>query len=215
MAAQQLKSCLYFGTFNPIHSGHLMIAQAVLNQFSPEIQRIVFIPAGLSPHRNQEEDLADAQHRLNMVQRAIASNPAFTACDYEIQKPTMSYTVETVEALIQQHKVQAPVPMIIGSDALTHLNSWHRASDLAKQVCFLQMQRPGTPFISEIQLGGQTVKLNTQAIEMPMLSLSSSWIREQVRRAQGDCPDRNYQRLRTFLPEPVRQYIQDNGLYRV
>jgi nicotinate-nucleotide adenylyltransferase len=202
------RACLYFGTFNPIHTGHLMIAQAVLNQAQLGIERVYFIPSGLSPHRSHENDLAEALHRLKMVRLATASNPRFYVLDDEVYKKTPSYTVETVEKLVEQGLVATPVPIIIGSDALARLKTWHRPKDLAQLVCFLQMPRPGVAFVTELQTDGHQLSLNTQTIDMPMLSLSSSWIRESIRQNGGNCSG-----LRYFLPEPVRQYIQENRLY--
>jgi nicotinate-nucleotide adenylyltransferase len=206
MQGARTVSCLYFGTFNPIHAGHLMIAEAVLNQFGPSLglERICFIPAGVPPHRYQEQDLADAKHRLNMVRLATARHPRFWVLQDEIGKAGPSYTVETIESLLARGLVQAPVPMIIGSDALTRLSTWHRPEDLAELVCFLQMPRPGTEPVQHLQINGQTLPLRTHAIEMPTLSLSSSWVREQARQGKS---------LRYFVPEPVREYIRDNGLY--
>jgi len=203
-----LRPCLYFGTFNPIHSGHLMIAQAVLNQTQLNVNRIFFVPAGSPPHRNHEADLADAMQRLEMVRLATSANPSFLVLEDEIYKQSNSYTIETVEELLKQGVVEPPVPLIIGSDALANLNTWHRAESLVKLVRFLQMPRPGLPFVTEMQAAGNSVSLNTQAIEMPMLSLSSSWIRGFLQQNKGDCTG-----LRYFVPEPVRSYIQDNGLY--
>ena len=205
------KGCLYFGTFNPIHTGHLMIAQAVLNQFAKRLgfNHVLWIPAGNPPHRSQDNDLAEAQHRFNMVERAVASNPAFWVSDYEVKKQTPSYTVETVEALMEASGLKPPIPMIIGSDALKHLSTWHRPERLVELVCFLQMPRPGARPVSSVVLDSQTLDLMPHLIEMPMLSLSSSWIRAQIQQAQGNC-----QGLRYWLPEPVREYIQDNALYK-
>lgn len=201
------RHCLYFGTFNPIHTGHLMIAQAVLNQAPLGVNRVLFLPAGSPPHRNGENDLASAQHRLTMARLAVAGNPAFSVSDVEVRKPGKSYTVETIEMLIAEG-MEAPVPVIIGSDALSKLETWRRPADLAKQVCFLQMQRPGIPFVTTLKYGTSLLTLNTQAIEMPELALSSSWVRAWVKQNRGNCAG-----LRYFLPETVRMYIQDNGLY--
>jgi nicotinate-nucleotide adenylyltransferase len=186
-----------------------MIAQAVLNQVPLGINRIYFIPAGNPPHRNHETDLAPATQRLEMVHRATLSNPAFWVLENEIWKQSASYTVETIEKLLKQGLVQLPVPMIIGSDALANLGTWHRAEDLAQQVCFLQMPRPGTQFVTNITVNGKNIPVNTQAINMPMLSLSSSWVREFIRQGQD-----NDSGLRYFVPEGVREYIRDNRLYR-
>lgn len=213
------QSCLYFGTFNPVHSGHLMIAQAALHQFSDKLglERIVFIPAGNPPHRHHESDLLEARHRCNMVKLATASHPAFRVSDIELKsaqaEARKTYTIDTLRQLIQQGSVQAPVPMIIGSDALAKLASWREPEALIESVCFLQAPRPGTPGVDSIQIDGRTVRLNTRLIVMPMLSISSSWVRE-ILQEQYSAGVPASEALRYFLPEPVRRYIQDNALYR-
>lgn len=204
-------TCLYFGTFNPVHTGHLMIAQAVLRQFSntdASIKTVTFIPAGSPPHRHHELDLLDAGHRLRMVQLATASNPSFRVSDVEIQRNERSYTVETLRQLMNQGKIQAPAPMIIGSDALASLATWREPDALIDLACFLQAPRPGVDWVDSIELNGRTIPLNTRRIDMPMLALSSSWVRDNLRNPAHP-PDG----LRYFLAEPVRRYIQDNRLY--
>jgi nicotinate-nucleotide adenylyltransferase len=201
--------CYYFGTFNPIHSGHLMIAQAALCQYGAELgfQGVAFIPSGNPPHREHESDMLPARHRLNMVRLATASNPAFRVSDIELCRSGRSYTIETLRLLMGQGVAQAPVPMIIGADALAGLATWHEPLALAETACFLQAPRPGYPFVSAVHIHGREIPLNTCEIEMPPLSISSTWIRDRLRGDPSGCA-----RLRYFLPEPVRQYIRDNGL---
>jgi nicotinate-nucleotide adenylyltransferase len=203
-------TCFYFGTFNPIHAGHLMIAQAALCQYGESlgVQGITFIPAGNPPHREHESDMMPARHRLNMVRLATASNPAFRVSDIELCRSGRSYTMDTLRFLLEQGIAQAPIPMIIGADALAGLATWHEPQALAETACFLQAPRPGHPFVGAIQVNGQEITLNTREIEMPPLSISSTWIRARLRENPPGC-----ERLRYFLPEPVRQYIRDNRLY--
>src|SRR5262249_30909823 len=148
---------------------------------------ILWIPAGNPPHRDGDNDLAPARHRFKMVELAIASHPSFGISNYEAVKQSPCYTVATVDALIQQIGLTPPIPMIIGSDALKNLPSWYAPERLAELVCFLQIPRPESDLISTIQLNGKNMTLNTQAVQMPMLSLSSSWIRAQIQKVQGDC----------------------------
>lgn len=208
MSAPELGSCLYFGTFNPIHAGHLMIAQSVLNQFGEalELQSVTFIPAGIPPHRNQS--LASPIDRLNMVKLATQDDAAFQVCELETHKATPCYTIETIQFLISEKGFKKPIPMIIGSDALLNLVSWRQPEVLIEQVCFLQMSRPGTSFVNSITLGGQNVVLNTHAITMPTFAISSSWVRSEIYKHQ------NAQSLRYFVPESVCGYIDEQGLYR-
>jgi nicotinate-nucleotide adenylyltransferase len=217
MAHVTANTCLYFGTFNPIHSGHLMIAQAALRQFLKPLglNTVAFIPAGNPPHRHHEEDLLDAWRRYKMVELAIASNPAFTVLDIELQRAERndttkrSYTIDTLQYLIQHQGLKTPAPMIIGADALAGLASWHKPEELIQAVHFLQAPRPGHPWVESITIQDQPFPIITSHIEMPALSLSSSWIRSQLRTGTTSATA-----LRYFLPEPVRQYIHANQLYK-
>jgi nicotinate-nucleotide adenylyltransferase len=204
-------TCLYFGTFNPIHTGHLMIAQVVLCQFADSLglRSVTFIPAGDPPHRFHEEDLLDARRRFKMVTLATAANPAFIVSDIELQRPGRSYTIDTLEHLIQHSGLKPPIPMIIGADALAGLANWHRPEALIETVRFLQAPRPGYDWVERIRIQNRDLPLTTSHIDMPALSLSSSWIRSQCQRQTA-----SLDALRYFLPEPVRRYIQDNQLYR-
>jgi nicotinate-nucleotide adenylyltransferase len=219
-------SCLYFGTFNPIHTGHLMIAQAVMNRFAESLglREVVFIPAGVPPHRRHENDLLDARRRLRMVSLATADHPAFRVDDIELRQSgtgsapddAPGYTVDTLRRLHEAGKIRFPVPLIIGADALAGLATWREPEALVDMARFLQAPRPGCGPVYRITLpsgepGGESriLPLNTHQIDMPPLALSSSWIRQQLKEG-GE----SVSRLRYFLPEPVRRYIRDNRLYR-
>jgi nicotinate-nucleotide adenylyltransferase len=201
-------TCLYFGTFNPIHAGHLMIAQAALRQCGDALgfRGITFIPAGNPPHRQHEHDLLEARRRLRMVQLAVADNPAFDVSDIELRRAGRSYTIHTLRLLLESGCIRAPVPMIIGSDALAGLSGWHEPEALVQTVCFLQVPRPEYPMLDTIRLGGRAIPLNTRPVDMPPQALSSTWIRRLIRE-DAEAP-------RYFLSEPVRRYIADNRLYR-
>lgn len=188
-----------------------MIAETALRQWGPPLgfSRVLFVPAYHPPHRSDQPDLLDARHRLKMVQLATAAHPYFQVSDIEYHRGGCSYTIDTLEQLQATGATQAPVPFIIGSDALEQLARWHRPADLIHQSCFLQAPRPGVPLITEVppaHTGAPLPLLNTRPIDMPLLALSSTWIR-QIMGSEGIPP-------RYFVPEPVRQYIVDNGLYR-
>lgn len=202
--------CFYFGTFNPIHNGHLMVAQSALSQFGSRLgfERVVFVPAGNPPHRYQEPDLLEAALRLEMVRRATADNPAFVVSDVEVGCPGKSYTVDTLQALIQQYALPQPVPLIIGADALAQLATWRQPQRLVGMVHFLQAPRPGFDCVRQITLSGEPVSLNTSPIEMPPLAISSSWIRQTLATSSTGA-----QGLRYYLPASVLRFIQWNGLY--
>lgn len=185
-----------------------MIAQAVLSQFAASgIKTVTFIPAGTPPQRAHQPDMLPARHRLQMVRLAITNHRDFRLSGFELEREGKSFTADSIHLLLEQGLVAAPVPMIIGSDALANLSTWHEPRYLAEQVRFLQAPRPGSSFVEHLTLDGEQLPLNTVPVDMPMLSLSSSWVRERLKTAGPDS-------LRYFLPDPVRRYIAHNGLYQ-
>ncbi|WP_373532828.1 nicotinate (nicotinamide) nucleotide adenylyltransferase [Vampirovibrio sp.] len=205
--------CFYFGTFNPVHSGHLMVAQSALSQFGGLLgfERITFMPAGTPPHRHEQPDLLAAALRLKLVQLATAHHPGFTVSDFELSLPDKSYTVDTLSRLAQAGLITPPVPFIIGADALAKLASWHQPDVLIDTVHFLQAPRPEYPWVEHVTLNGQKIALNTSRIHMPPLAISATTIRQQLRQTQ---PPADLEALRYYLPEPVRAFIGWNGLYQ-
>lgn len=197
------KTCYFFGTFNPIHLGHLVMAEAAREQFG--FQSVMFFPAYVPPHRHADEDLAPFLHRLAMVKRASYGNARFQVSDAEAHLPSPSYTAQTLRALIPNFEFQAePVPFIIGTDALKRLDSWHQPELLAKSLLFLQAPRDGEPPVTHVKLDGKDIALNTQTIVMPPIGISSSEIRRRV--AEG-------QSVRYLTPGLVVDYMSWNGLY--
>lgn len=189
-----------------------MVAQSALNQFGGQFgfERITFIPAGNPPHRHQESDLLEAAFRLKMVRLATGGNQAFAVSDIELHRPGKSYTVDTLQALIQQNNLKLPVPFIIGADALAQLADWHQPERLVELAHFLQAPRPGFDWVRQVTLkSGKTLPLNTSPIQMPPLAISSSWIRQTL---AGN--PKAHQGLRYFLPDSVARFIQWNGLYK-
>ncbi len=201
--------CYFFGTFNPVHTGHLMMAQCTLNQYGEALgfDRVTFIPAGNPPHRQTDMDLAPALDRLQMVRLATANNPAFEVSDIELGMTGLTYTYVVLEKLCAERlKSGQPVYMIIGSDAFSTLGTWHEADKLLSAVTFLQVPRPEVGFQESVPLEGGRCRPKTFLVEMPMISLSSTWIREKVRVGKV---------LRYVVPESVRLYLMDNPLYLV
>jgi nicotinate-nucleotide adenylyltransferase len=208
-----LPVCFYFGTFNPIHTGHLILAQSALAQFG--FERVVFVPAGQPPHRFSETDLLPASQRAGWVEMAIADNPGFCMDTIELDAQSPSYTVETLEKLRangQYGLKDDPIPMIIGSDALAKLASWHRPKELIESACFIQAGRPGSSFVKSVNLlnGIQSIPLNTQLLQAPLMSISSTTIRQKL----CESNDSKLNELRYLLPEAVRQSLIQNNPYR-
>lgn len=153
--------------------------------------------------------MLEAGLRLKMVRLATANNPAFAVSDVELRRPGKSYTVDTLQELMQDYGLPQPVPFIIGADALAQLATWHQPEQLIALAHFLQAPRPGFDFVREILLNGEPASLKTSPIEMPPLAISSSWIRQML----SSNPE-GAEGLRYYLSPAVLQFIQWNGLYR-
>lgn len=202
MAGMQHKTCYFFGTFNPIHIGHLILARCAYDQFGKQLgfEQVLFIPAGVPPHRQHDADMLPARVRLEMVRRAVADEPVFGVSDIELeQQSAPTYTWDMLKALcVDKHghmpeAIPQAIPMIIGSDALRNLHTWHAADQLLRHCLFLQAERPGTPFVDDIP------GLVTRFIDMPPVAVSATWIRTQARQGAS---------LKYVIPDAARTLLQ-------
>lgn len=187
---------LFGGSFNPPHVGHLIVAEAVRDQFG--MDAVWWIPNATPPHKTNAE-LAAAQHRRAMTERAIEGNPCFRLCDVELAREGISYTVDTVHLLQEQHP-DADFHLILGSDSLEQFDTWHRPDEIADRVPLIVYTRPG---------GRETVADPTYANTVryaaaPLLEVSSSEIRARCHAGRS---------IRYFVPEAVRTYIRTHALY--
>lgn len=193
---------LFFGTFNPIHIAHLIIAESVRDYLQSE--KIMFIPAYDPPHRNRY--LASAEHRLNMVKLAIADNPAFELNDIEFKRSGKSYSYLTIKDIIEQNPDLKGKPnFIIGADAFKLIDTWYEAQKLAELVNFVILSRPHNPELDKIISKVEIKNFDYEIVECAMMDLSSTFIRKRLRE------DRT---IRYLVTEPVEKYILSNNLYR-
>ncbi len=121
---QKQRIGLMGGTFNPIHYGHLLIAENAYEQF--QLDEVIFLPTGQSPHKDARQILG-AKERMEMIRLAIADNPHFSCSDYEIHKEGISYTYLTVQAFYEQLS-DGELFFIMGADSLAYFDSWMRIS---------------------------------------------------------------------------------------
>lgn len=127
------------GTFNPVHLGHLMMAQDALERF--RLDRVVFMPCARPPHK-AARDLASDEDRLAMLRLAVRGDPRFTVSDLELRRGGISYTIETIRAL-QRRRPDVRWHFIIGSDSLFELHGWREIGELLRRCVFLTLERPG------------------------------------------------------------------------
>lgn len=179
------------GTFNPIHNGHLIIAEQVLNQLG--LDEIRFMPDFIPPHVDQKLALP-AKERVAMIHAAINDNPLFSIELAEIIRGGISYTVDTIKNLRQQHP-ENEYYFIIGGDMVEYLPKWHQIDQLIKLVRFVGVKREGYPVQSPYPIIW---------VDVPYIGISSTLIRSKIR---------HHQSIRYLVPEAVRAYIKEHHLY--
>lgn len=193
------------GTFDPIHYGHLVVAEEVHSRL--DLAETVFIPTGQPPHK-QEERVTAPQHRLTMLELAIASNPHFSISRVELDRPGPSYTVETLRLLREQWGRYTALYFIIGWDSLEELVTWYNPEGILEQLTYLvAVHRPGHQGVPgkriEQQLPG--IKQRLLTMPAPQLDISATDLRSRV--AEG-------RPIKYQTPEAVERYIAQHGLYR-
>lgn len=181
------------GTFNPVHVGHLAIAQ--MAQERMHLTKVVFVPSYIPPHKNPKV-VASAKDRFNMVKLAIADNPDFEISDFEIKKEGKSYTVDTMKYFYQKYPQDAKLYFIIGGDTLADLTNWRYIDDIFKIAEFIVVNRPG--YVKKAE------DLKHHSVIMPGIDISSSYVRFRLFQNKT---------IRYFVPDQVLTYIKENGLY--
>ncbi len=185
---------LYGGSFDPVHRGHLLVAQAALEEL--QLDRIVFIPAAQSPFKPGTQ-AAPASLRLRMLRLALAGETRTCVDDLEIRRGGISYTIDTVRAFQERH-ASARVFWLIGADHVAKLPLWRDAENLAGRVEFVVIPRPGEP------MPALPPPYRLHTLKGWPLAVSASGIRERVRLGQS---------VRHLVPETVAQVIELENLY--
>jgi nicotinate-nucleotide adenylyltransferase len=196
-AQPRKKTGLLGGSFDPIHSGHLIIAYDALEALG--LDEVFFIPAAQAPLKEYTPAATTAQ-RKEMVLKAIEREPAFQLLDYELQNPTAtSYTIDTVRHIHETYP-NREFFWILGMDQFDKLTQWKDIEELCNLVEFAVLARKGTPFIPP-----KIRNINFHVVSGHPIAISSTEIRERCRKDLVVHP---------FLPSEVHQYIKDHHLYR-
>lgn len=193
---------IFGGTFDPIHNGHLYIAYEALKQL--ELDKIIFIPAGNPPHKNSS-NVIDGNIRYKMVELAIKDFEGFQVSDYEINKKSRSYTFETLQ--YYKSKESDELYFILGADSLISIDYWKSVDKILEAATIVVFNRPGfTKEEIEKKKTQVELKYNKKIIYLDLLNLeiSSSCIKEKI--CKGE-------RIDFFIPESVKQYIEENNIY--
>jgi len=194
------------GSFDPIHLGHLAIAEEARERFG--LKYVVFVPARVPPHKDRGT-AAPAADRLEMVKIAVRPEASFLASDIEMRREGPSYTIDTLEEIGKLYP-EADVRFIVGEDSLAELHSWHRARELVERFGFIIVARPGSQGISreslEESFGEEPAgKLLSGYLSTEIFRVSATEIRKRVREGRS---------VRFLLPGGVERYIVRRGLYR-
>ena len=181
------------GTFDPIHYGHLVTAQEAHCYFN--LDKVIFMPAGIPPHKRRA-DILEASQRYLMTVMATADNDAFEVSDFEVKKNTPSYTAETLEVLKELYP-QADLYFITGADAIAEILTWKEPEKAIALTKFVAATRPGFSLAHPVP--------QVHELEVPSLAISSTDIRRRVKE------DRS---IRYLLPDKVWRYIYSKGFYK-
>ncbi len=204
MAAEKKRVGIMGGTFDPIHIGHLVIAEAAREQLA--LSEVIFIPAAQPPHKAGRE-VAPAGHRLHLVQLATESNPFFRVLDVEMKREGPSYSYDTLRALVETHGESTDFYFIVGGDEMNTILTWHRISELFALCRFAAARRQGAPLsLLEVRERlGEEVLARIHSVQAPELEISSTDIRRRLREGRS---------IRYLVPEKVEAYICKEGLYQ-
>ena len=189
------------GTFDPIHYGHLFIAEEARARF--QLNHVAFIPNGQPPHKNGAV-VSPARHRYAMTQTAVAGNPNFICSPIEMQRPGLSYTVDTLTTLKEMYP-DAELFYITGVDAIAQILTWKRHEEVFRLATFLAATRPGFDLLSLKDALPQDYLARVLLIGSTYLGISSTDIRDRVRQ---NLP------ARYLTPDSVLNYIYKNQLYK-
>jgi nicotinate-nucleotide adenylyltransferase len=221
-----MKIGLLGGTFNPIHNCHLSIAEEARKRLS--LDRVIFIPSHVPPHKKEDLDVTEARHRYEMVHLGIKKHPAFEVSDLEIKRPGPSYSVDTVQSLRSLLGVKTELFFIVGLDAFLLIGSWKSPGKLMALCNFVVISRAGSRFLDLARLSwcqqmdqkmlgrldrgdldqGAGMLSSGTAIHLLRLApceISSTGIVERLKAGKD---------VKNLLPASVESYIISHKLYR-
>ena len=193
-----MKICLFGGTFDPLHLGHLLIAQTVCE--AENFDKVIFVPALNPPHKNGNK-ISSIENRMEMLESAIADNPKFEISNIEIQRGGTSYSIDTVTQFKSEYNISRQnLFFLIGSDTLKHFDKWKQPMDIVKEVMVLVAVRPGFR-LSSIP---NWILHNIQFANIPRFEISSTNIRKRWKENKT---------IRYMVPLSVWEIINKYNLY--
>lgn len=191
------------GTFDPIHYGHLAAAEEA--RVKMNLERVLFVVAGMPPHKLNEVVTA-VEHRLAIVNLAIASNAHFDISRVDVDRPGPSYTVDTISILQERFGQETELYFIMGLDSLVELPTWYEPQRLVQLCRLIVVRRPGFVVdMDQLEASVPGISSRLHIIDMPQVDISSSELQQRVREGLP---------IKYQVPEEVERYIEEHGLYK-
>lgn len=201
---------IYGGAFDPIHWGHLLLAESCLRQ--AKLDRVVFVPTGVSPHRNGKNSyIASAEERFEMIESALAGYEEYLISRFETDRRETSFTVDTLRYFKHTFSLVEPeLFLLLGADMFNDLPNWHAVDEICRLATPLVVFRAGDnpPYfegLSGVVSPDRIEEIRQASVRMPQIELSSTEIRRAV--AEGNS-------IRFQVPRTVETYISAHRLYR-
>ena len=194
---------VFGGTFNPIHTGHLILAEAAYEEFG--LDEILFVPTGISNLKDPSVIL-DKKTRITLTGEAIGENPHFALSTIETDRPGKSYTFETLELMNQEYP-NSEYYLIIGADSLFQIEQWKRPADIMKNAVILAAKRKGSTtqeLLDKIEEIKEKYDADIRLLPCTYIDISSTEIRERIKAGKS---------IRYLVPEVTENYIKKHHLY--
>jgi nicotinate-nucleotide adenylyltransferase len=191
------------GTFDPVHTGHLIVAQEVAIVMG--LERVIFVP-DRHPWLKADRPISPAEHRLEMLRLALEGGPNFAFSRVDLNRPGPSYSVDTLADLQKELGGEVELFFILGWDVLQEVPRWWQPQRLVEICRLVAVPRPGSlrPDLSELEREVPGIARRTRLLEGPLIGISSSEVRWRVREGLP---------IRYLVPEAVEKYIREQGLY--
>ncbi len=184
------------GTFNPIHFGHLGLAEECRKK--GDLKKIIFIPSLIPPHKGQE--IAGAKHRYDMVKRAIRGNKDLVVSRVELDRKEISFTYKTIQYFKKKYS-RSQVYFILGLDSVLEIHKWKKKNKILEFCPFIVVTRPGY----QIQKIPFAIRKKVKIIKIPKINISSSLVRERIKAGKA---------IKDLVPLSVEKYINKYNLYQ-
>jgi nicotinate-nucleotide adenylyltransferase len=192
------------GTFDPVHLGHLAVAEEARNQIN--LAEVIFVPAG-NPYFKEGTAVSSSLQRVNMLELAIKDKPYFKISLIEIERDGPSYAVDTISSLKEFLSKEDEIFFILGWDSLLNLHLWHQPEHLMGLCRFVAAPRPGypRPDTQTLEKDLPGISKRTVVMDKPLINISSTQIRERVKASQS---------ISKMVPPEVEKYIKEHNLYK-